>query len=121
MLRAKTDLAGQSPSELLLRDAKAYRINNIHVLLSQIEVSDITDISPLLPSLQQEMGKIESSKEFEFVALIVTDITKANSTVYFTDSKFIGELQVYLPNMISRKKEILPWLTDLLTSSPNKR
>lgn len=54
LLRAKTDITGQSASVLLNRDAKNYRIHDVPLLLSQIEVRDMADITPLLPELLQD-------------------------------------------------------------------
>ncbi|QEZ92159.1 pyrophosphatase [Proteus sp. CD3] len=116
LLRAKTDIAGQSISVLLNRDAKNYCIHDMPLLLSQIEVSNMDDITPLLPALLQEMVQIHNHRSLKMVVLIVTDITQRNSVLYFSESSLIGSSQVSLPGMISRKKEILPWLTERLAS-----
>ncbi len=47
--RTKTDITGQSALVLLHRDAKNYRIHDVPLLLSQIDVRDINDITPQLP------------------------------------------------------------------------
>ena len=116
LLRAKTDITGQSTSVLLNRDAKNYRIHDVPLLLSQIEVRDMTDITPLLPALLQEMDKTCKDSSLDMVILMVTDITNRNSVLLFSDSSLTGSLQVSLPGMTSRKKEILPWLTDRFAS-----
>ncbi len=116
LLRAKTDITGQSASILLNRDAKNYRIHDVPLLLSQIEVHDMADITPLLPELLQEMDKTCKDSALEMVILMVTDITSRNSVLLFSDSRLTGSSQVSLPGMTSRKKEILPWLTERFAS-----
>ena len=116
LLHAKTDITGQSASVLLHRDAKHYRIHDVPLLLSQIEVRDMADITPLLPELLQEMDKTCKESELEMVILMVTDITSQNSVLHFSDCSLTGYRQVSLPGMTSRKKDILPWLTDRFAS-----
>ncbi|MFG6652943.1 DHHA2 domain-containing protein [Scandinavium sp. M-37] len=114
LLAAKTDLSGQSASQLLHRDAKNYQLHGLSILLSQIEVAALSDIDPHLPGLLQEIDHARQQSSLDIVVLILTDITQHNSVLYFSDNKVIGSCQVPLPGMTSRKKEILPWLTERL-------
>ena len=76
----------------------------------------MADITPLLPALLQEMDKTCKDSSLDMVILMVTDITNRNSVLLFSDSSLTGSLQMSLPGMTSRKKEILPWLTDHFAS-----
>ena len=76
----------------------------------------MADITPLLPELLQEMDKTCKDSVLDMVILMVTDITSRNSVVLFSDSSLTGSRQVSLPGMTSRKKEILPWLTNRFAS-----
>ncbi|WP_164067097.1 DHHA2 domain-containing protein [Serratia marcescens] len=111
LLAAKTDLSGQSAPQLLHRDAKNYRIYSVSLLLSQIEVRAMSDIDPLLPALQQALDQAKQEAGLEMAALLVTDITRHRSTLYFSSNRVLAIRQVSLPGMTSRKKEVLPWLT----------
>ncbi|HDU7918536.1 DHHA2 domain-containing protein [Serratia marcescens] len=111
LLAAKTDLSGQSAAQLLHRDAKNYRIHSVSLLLSQIEVRTMSDIDPLLPTLQQALEHTKQEAGLEMAALLVTDITCRRSTLYFSPNRVLDIRQVSLPGMTSRKKEVLPWLT----------
>ncbi|MGQ1802861.1 DHH family phosphoesterase [Serratia marcescens] len=111
LLAAKTDLSGQSAPQLLHRDAKNYRIHSVSLLLSQIEVRAMSDIDPLLPALQQALEQVKQEAGLEMAALLVTDITRHRSTLYFSSNRVLAIRQVSLPGMTSRKKEVLPWLT----------
>lgn len=116
LLAAKTDLSGQSAEQLFHRDAKNYRIGEHSVLLSQIEVRDMADITPHLSGLMHEAGRVRIQTRYHMVILIVTDITHRNSTLYISVSNMSSPLPVLLAGMTSRKKDILPWLTDHLSS-----
>ncbi|MDF7652980.1 manganese-dependent inorganic pyrophosphatase [Klebsiella variicola] len=117
LLTAKTDLTGQSAFVLLHRDAKNYQIHGVSLLLSQIEVHDMGDITPHLADLQQEIDHSCQHSDLDMVVLMVTDITHHNSMLYFSDNSLTGARQVFLPGMTSRKKEILPWLTQRFVST----
>lgn len=117
LLAAKTSLAGQSAAQLLHRDAKNYRIHGVALLLAQIEVRDMTDISPHLSGLKQEMARARLDMGLEMVVLMLTDIIHHHSVLYFTPNSLIPSQQVSLPGMTSRKKEILPWLTERLAAA----
>ncbi|MFB5078063.1 DHHA2 domain-containing protein [Raoultella sp. C349492] len=116
LLAAKTSLEGQSAAQLLHRDAKHYQIHGVSLLLAQIEVRDMSDINPHLPGLKQEMERARREMGLEMVVLMLTDITHRHSILYFSPNDLIRSHQVSLPGMTSRKKEILPWLTDRLAS-----
>lgn len=116
LLAAKTSLEGQSATQLLHRDAKNYQIHGVSLLLAQIEVPDMSDINPHLPGLKQEMERTRREMGLEMVVLMLTDITHRHSILYFSPNDLIRSHQVSLPGMTSRKKEILPWLTDRLAS-----
>lgn len=116
LLAAKTDITGQPASVLLHRDAKDYQLHGISLLLSQIEVRDMEDITPHLPALRQEMNHTRQTNGQDLVVLIVTDITNHHSVLYFSDNNITDIKQMSLPGMTSRKKEILPWLTDHFAS-----
>lgn len=114
LLAAKTDISGQTASQLLNRDAKNYQIGGLSILLSQIEVCSMADITPILPELFQAIEIRRKVSRLDVVVLILTDIMQHNSTIYFSENETLGLSPVSLPGVTSRKKEILPWLTNQL-------
>ncbi len=120
LLAAKTSLEGQSAAQLLHRDAKNYQIHGVSLLLAQIEVRDMSDINPHLPGLKQEMERARLDLGLEMVVLMLTDITHRHSILYFSPNDLIRSHQVSLPGMTSRKKEILPWLTERLAAADER-
>ncbi len=114
LLAAKTDLAGMSPKTLINKDAKNYHIAGLDVLLAQIEVSSFTQTDALLPQLIAAMDSQCSESALDLFALIITDIRTKNSVVYFSQNTLFDSVSISLPGMLSRKKEVLPWLTTAL-------
>lgn len=114
LLAAKTDLAGMSPETLINKDAKNYHIAGLDVLLAQIEVSSFTQTESLLPQLIAAMDHQCNKNALDLFALIITDISTKNSVIYFSQNTLFDSASVPLPGMLSRKKEVLPWLTTTL-------
>ncbi|CAG9296337.1 manganese-dependent inorganic pyrophosphatase [Celerinatantimonas diazotrophica] len=114
LLKAKTNIAGQSAKTLLQRDAKNYQIADKAILLAQLEVQDLADVQALLPELLAQMKQERLTNKLDMVGLILTDICEHNSVLYFCDSQKASSEPISLPGVTSRKKEVLPWLTDRL-------
>lgn len=115
ILDAKTDIRGQSPHALLMRDAKRYQIHGLSVLLAQIEVAAMSEVDLILPDLLTAVT--EEGLSVDIAAMVFTDIIQKNSTLYFSENNALSFTSVSLPGVISRKKDILPWLTSTLSTS----
>ncbi|MFI8415581.1 manganese-dependent inorganic pyrophosphatase [Serratia sp. NPDC078593] len=111
LLAAKTDLSGQTPMSLLMKDAKRYQISGLSVLISQIEVASLSAIDSMLPDLLAALAVQSKEPGLAIALLVITDIFQQNSTLYFSGNNVLDLASLSLPNAISRKKEILPWLT----------
>lgn len=114
LLKAKTDIAGQSANRLLHRDAKNYQIAGKAILLAQIEMQDLADIAPILPELLALMKEECLANRLDMVVLMLTDISKHNSVLHFFDPQKADQEPITLAGVTSRKKEVIPWLTDRL-------
>lgn len=117
LLAAKTDIHGLSPDYLLMKDAKRYQINGFSVLISQIELASMSAIDAILPEVLAELTKQNQLGNFDVTVLVVTDIFKQNSTLYFSQDNRFHFSSVSLLGFISRKKDILPWLTGTILTS----
>lgn len=118
LLAAKTDIHGLSADYLLMKDAKRYQISGFSVLISQIELTSMSAIEAILPEVLAQLAKQNQTGNFDIAVLVVTDIFKQNSTLYFSQDNQFHFSSVSLLGFISRKKDILPWLTrTILTSS----
>lgn len=117
LLAAKTDIRGLNPHTLLMKDAKCYQINGLSVLLSQIEVASMSEVDSVLSDLLTSLEEECQSGGIDIAAFAVTDIFQKNSTLYFSENNALSLVSLSLPGIISRKKDILPWLTSALSTS----
>ena len=117
LLAAKTDIHGLSADYLLMKDAKYYQIHGFSVLISQIELASMSAIEAILPEILAELAKQSQIGHFDIAVLVITDIFKQNSTIYFSQDNQLHFSSVSLLGAISRKKDILPWLTSTILIS----
>ncbi|QKJ89216.1 Inorganic pyrophosphatase [Paramixta manurensis] len=117
LLRAKTDIADQSAEQLLDKDLKAFVIAGIDVRIAQLEVSSQQQIAPLIDDLHAAMMDMASQTGAGLVVLMLTDITDCYSTLYFAGRESRNMASCSVPGMLSRKKQLLPWLEAHLNQS----
>ncbi|MFV0550267.1 MAG: manganese-dependent inorganic pyrophosphatase [Limnobaculum xujianqingii] len=116
LLNAKTDISGLSIERLLQKDEKNYLIGEYKLILGQIEVSDFHAIENQVPALQQEMEKRAQSEGLDFYVLMITSLFSSQSCLYFSQKNPISQSPITIENMLSRKKQLVPWLTQKLNA-----
>lgn len=124
MLKAGTDLSDLSEKELINIDGKEFDIGDKKIKISQINTASIPDTLKRAGKLKQEMQKEITEKSLNLFVLMVTDIIENNSEVIVlgmdTDQfekafdKKLENNQVFLSGVVSRKKQIVPNLTNQL-------
>lgn len=119
VLAAKTDLTGQSARQLLNKDLKAFLLAGTDVRIAQLEVSSPDQLTPVMDELQKAMAEMVVKTGTGLVVLMVTDIHECFSTLYFAGPESGNAASFSVPGMVSRKKQLLPWLEHFL--SHNRR
>ncbi|HAJ7944641.1 TPA: inorganic pyrophosphatase [Escherichia coli] len=119
LLAAKTDITGQSAEQLLNKDLKAFSLAGTDVRIAQLEVSSPDLVTPVLDELQNAMAQMVMRTGAGLVVLMVTDIHECFSTLYFVGPESGNAACCSVPGMVSRKKQLLPWLERFL--SQNRR
>lgn len=112
LLIAKTDIENLSAEQLIDKDLKAFVISGTDVRIAQIEVSSIDDISLILDKLLSAMAYMTEQTGAGLGVLMITDIIKNYSTLYFSGPEHINASSCSVPGMLSRKKQLIPWLDD---------
>lgn len=122
-LKASSSVKGLSVSELINQDFKSYMINNKQYGICQITTMDFDEIEETIPEIVQRLNEM-SDNLYEGVLIFITDIIKQGSYVlYNDDSKSIVENAfelknvhegLFIPELISRKKQMLPAIMKLL-------
>ena len=117
LLAAKTDITGQSAEQLLHKDLKAFSLAGTDVRIAQLEVSSPGQVAPVLDALQNAMAEMVVKTGAGLVVLMVTDIRECFSTLYFAGPEGGNAASYSEPGMVSRKKQLLPWLERFLSQS----
>ena len=126
MFKAGTSLVGNTPQELLSQDFKTFTIGKDKVGIAQVYTMDpdsLKDMKTDLISLMEEKAK---ELGYSMFILMLTDIFKeASEMVVVGQNKELvaqafGKVLVnnsfYVPGVLSRKKQVVPPITNALTS-----
>ncbi|UDM32680.1 manganese-dependent inorganic pyrophosphatase [Lentilactobacillus laojiaonis] len=124
MLKAGTNVDSKSDKELIDADAKSFDLNGNNVRIDQINVVDFNDVTKRKDDLMAEMQKEAQSENYDLFVVMVTDVLNSNSKMIVYGDKaneaaaaFNANLDndmVDLPGIVSRKKQVVPALTDAL-------
>jgi len=117
LLAAKTDITGQSTEQLLHKDLKAFSLAGTDVRIAQLEVSSPGQVTPVLDELQNAMAQMAVTTGAGLIVLMVTDIRECFSILYFAGPESGNMTSCSVPGMVSRKKQLLPWLEHFLSQS----
>jgi manganese-dependent inorganic pyrophosphatase len=111
-----------TPSEIAKNDLKEFRIGDYRIIVSQISVMDEKEVLDLEPELIEAMGHICEKEGFDMSLVMVTNILEEATTLLYAGSPktLIGEAfhkdasgtHIYLPGVMSRKKQIIPPLSE---------
>ena len=116
-------LLTMSPSEAVTADSKEYEHASSSYSVAQIEELSFAPFKAKRPSLLEALEAHRAAKGYLFAALLITDINTQNSILLvrgdpsFTrliDYPEAGEHGWRLDGVVSRKKQLLPYLTGLL-------
>lgn len=124
MLKAGADLSDKSLEDLLSLDAKEFQFGEYKSVVAQVNAVDINDVLGRQEELENLLNKNVAENGLDLFFFVVTDILNNDSTavaigqVAEAAAKGFGaELvnnRVLLPGVVSRKKQIVPVLTDAL-------
>ena len=112
----------KSADELFRSDYKQFHIAEQNIGVSQITCVDSSHLVARRDEFLQMMEKLKKEQDFDIVLLMVTDVLLEGSHLFYAGSDDIiqqafgvepKEKHVFLPKVMSRKKQIIPMLTAL--------
>ena len=112
----------KSIEELLRSDFKEFHIAGHNLAVAQITSVDTTDLFDRRVEFLRAMGDVASKKNYELLLLMLTDVLQDGTWLLFVgdeeDIKNAFSVQpregaVFLPHVMSRKKQIIPSLSAL--------
>jgi manganese-dependent inorganic pyrophosphatase len=125
MLKAGADVRDKSINELLSLDAKGFEMGSSKVEIAQVNVVDTADVLARQEELEAAISTIIEEKNLDLFLYVVTDILTNDSVGLALGSKTVAVEKAYnvtlsnntatLKGVVSRKKQIVPVLTDIFT------
>ncbi|MFC0189582.1 manganese-dependent inorganic pyrophosphatase [Fictibacillus aquaticus] len=124
MLKAGADLSGKTVEELISLDAKEFNVGSTKVEIAQVNAVDVNDILARQSDLENSINKVVEEKGLDLFLFVVTDILNSDSVGLALGAKADAVEKAYdvklenntalLKGVVSRKKQIVPVLTDAL-------
>ncbi|WP_066047493.1 manganese-dependent inorganic pyrophosphatase [Robertmurraya korlensis] len=126
MLKAGADLSEKTIQQLVSLDAKEFQMGASKVEIAQVNAVDINDVFSRQAELEETLSTIISEKGLDLFLFVVTDILTNDSTALALGNASSAVEEAYgvtlennkavLKGVVSRKKQIVPVLTDLFNS-----
>lgn len=120
MFKSGTSLAGMSPKEIVNYDFKEYQFGKHKVGIGQVNSSDMESLEQIKGGLVDYMSEMLEMKGYSLLMVMVTDIFNEGSEIIFAEkskgstAKAFNvetlENSVYLKGVVSRKKQVVPYI-----------
>ena len=129
MFNAGTDLGNKTPEEIVHQDYKKFTVGDSVIAIGQISSMDEKEIGNIKDMVKPELENIQKKDGVDMLFFMVTNIIKESSDVLFigANAEIILEsafsvsskdhMTVKLPGVVSRKKQMLPTITNTLSLS----
>ena len=117
MFKVKSAVDGVPARDLVFRDYKDFDMSGTKVGIGQLEVIDLAMLDKVKGALAEEICKIRKEKGCHSVFLLLTDIMKEGSEMLICSENPAvvekafgqkGDKSVWLPKVMSRKKDVVP-------------
>lgn len=125
MFKAGTSLVGKTVEEIFNQDYKKFSFEDSSVGVAQVNSMDIEGFMPYKEEMLKYMDSVAHDQRLQFSLLLLTDIINGNSEIFvagprtdLVSSAFnvtLIENQGTLPGIISRKKQVVPAITNVMT------
>ncbi len=120
MFIVKSDVLNDTKEALVLRDFKDFNMGGNTIGVGQLEVVDLSVFDNMKEELFAAMQKIKDEADRHTVLLLLTDIMQEgsqllvlsndNSKIESAFEMTLDDNQVWLPKVMSRKKQVIPFL-----------
>ncbi len=125
MLKAGADVSQKTAQELITIDAKEFSMGDYKVEVAQVNVVDPQDVLSRQTEIEEMITKTIHEKGLDLFVFAITDILNNDSVALALGSQASAVEKAYnvtldnntatLTGVVSRKKQIVPPLTDALT------
>lgn len=118
MLTAKSDISSKTARDIVKGDYKHFDFAGTKAGIGQIEVMDLSVLSPRKKEILEDMEKVRKEEGLSFVLIMLTDVMKEASDLLFVgtpvdkfEKAFDGKMEnssIYKKGVLSRKKQVIP-------------
>ena len=125
MLKAGAKTADKTAEELLNIDAKSFSMGEHEVRVAQVNTVDIDEVLSRQEELENAINAETAQEGYALFVLVVTDILNSNSKVLALGQQqaavekafnvVLDKNTAVLEGVVSRKKQVVPQLTDVLS------
>ncbi|HEL1756042.1 TPA: manganese-dependent inorganic pyrophosphatase [Streptococcus suis] len=122
LLKAGTNLASKSAEELIDIDAKTFGLNGNDVRVAQVNTVDIAEVLERQAEIEAAMTAASAANGYSDFVLMITDIVNSNSEILALGSNMdkveaafnfkLENNHAFLAGAVSRKKQVVPQLTE---------
>ncbi|PCN43625.1 manganese-dependent inorganic pyrophosphatase [Brevibacillus laterosporus] len=122
MLKAGAELSDKTISELISLDSKEFAMGNSKVEIAQVNAVDVNDVLANQAEIEAHLTSIIEKKGLDMFLFVVTDILnndsvglavgRAAKAVEQAFNATLEDNKVLLKGVVSRKKQIVPVLTE---------
>ncbi|WP_449452587.1 manganese-dependent inorganic pyrophosphatase [Streptococcus suis] len=122
LLKAGTNLTSKSAEELIDIDAKTFGLNGNDVRVAQVNTVDIAEVLERQAEIEAAMSAASAANGYSDFVLMITDIVNSNSEILALGSNMdkveaafnfkLENNHAFLAGAVSRKKQVVPQLTD---------
>lgn len=126
MFTVSSDISGKSVEQLVNTDIKYFEIRNQKLMISQVIIPCVDYVLGLDEEIEEELSKLVKQRGLDVCVGVFTSILE-NGSVFFAAGPKKHWVEEAFPsyknghmvqkNILSRKNQIVPMLTDVLTKS----
>ena len=124
MLKAGADVSSKTIEQLISLDAKEFQMGSAKVEIAQVNAVGIDEVLERKAEIEEALSRVIAEKELDLFLFVVTDILTNDSTAIAVGEAAKTVEQAFnvtldnnkatLKGIVSRKKQIVPPLTDAL-------
>jgi len=122
MLKAGTNLSTKTAEELIDIDAKTFELNGSNVRIAQVNTVDIPEVLERLSDIKAAINASMTVNGYDDFVFMITDIVNSNSEIIAlgahpekSEAAFnftLADDHAFLAGAVSRKKQVVPQLTE---------
>ena len=125
MLKAGADLSNKTLEDLISLDSKEFEAGDHRFEVAQVNAIDVNEVLDRQQEIEVLMNQLVADKGLDLFVFVVTDILNNNSEAIvlgrnsgIIEGAFkssVVDNRVLLPGIVSRKKQIVPVITEALS------